>query len=101
MSEVTSTDGRARRYTRLGLTLLGVFGAALFSRSTQRANRSVGIVPGIDIARTISVGQRHACVTLADGRAQCWGTGGDGNLGDGTLESSGSFWHADGSALPW
>ena len=49
MSRVTPTDGRARRYTRLGLTLLGVLGAGLFSRATQRANHQLGIVPGLEI----------------------------------------------------
>ncbi len=39
---------------------------------------------GITDARSVSAGARHACVVRADGRIACWGSNGDGRLGDGT-----------------
>ncbi|MEY3266759.1 MAG: hypothetical protein RJA15_1205, partial [Actinomycetota bacterium] len=38
--------------------------------------------------RTVAVGVRHACATLADDTVWCWGTNTWGQLGDGTQNDS-------------
>lgn len=38
----------------------------------------------IDDARGLGLGARHACAVRASGRVACWGSNGDGRLGDGT-----------------
>ena len=40
-------------------------------------------IPGVSGAVTLAAGARHACAGLAEGRLLCWGTGREGQLGDG------------------
>jgi alpha-tubulin suppressor-like RCC1 family protein len=40
-------------------------------------------VSGITTATQVSVGKRHACALLSDGRVKCWGDNRYGQLGDG------------------
>ena len=49
---------------------------------------SVGL-PFVDlgtnlVAKSVSVGNKHTCVTLTSGKVKCWGEGGDGRLGLGS-----------------
>lgn len=40
------------------------------------------VVPGVDGAVSVSIGQRHACAALSDGTVKCWGLdNGTGRLG--------------------
>ncbi len=41
------------------------------------------IVFGISTAVAVAVGHMHSCAVLADGRAQCWGSNGSGQIGNG------------------
>lgn len=41
----------------------------------------VGLTTGVT---ALAVGYQHACAVLASGAVQCWGSNGNGNLGDGT-----------------
>lgn len=46
------------------------------------------VVPGIDGAVSVSVGQQHACAVIGDGSVKCWGTdGGMGRIGAEVPES--------------
>jgi len=45
-------------------------------------------VSGITTATAVAVGVNAACALLADGTVQCWGVGGVGQLGNGTLTSA-------------
>ena len=42
-----------------------------------------GAVVGVSDAVGIASGNDYSCVVLSDGKAQCWGRGGSGQLGDG------------------
>jgi alpha-tubulin suppressor-like RCC1 family protein len=44
------------------------------------------LVPGISNAVGVTARERHVCAWLADKTAMCWGTNGEGELGDGTIE---------------
>jgi len=44
-------------------------------------------VNGIEHAREVHVSTHHACALLISGEVSCWGFNGNGNLGDGTIES--------------
>ena len=48
-------------------------------------------VRGIGSAVQVAVGGHHACALLADGSVACWGSGADGELGNGQLGSSSSI----------
>ena len=44
-------------------------------------------VVGLDsVVVFAAAGNTHTCVALADGRVRCWGSGTDGQLGDGANE---------------
>ena len=45
---------------------------------------------GVSGAVGVASGGRHACVVLGDGRVQCFGDNGGGQLGDGTTTSRAS-----------
>ncbi|NRA35095.1 MAG: hypothetical protein HRU17_17340 [Polyangiaceae bacterium] len=45
----------------------------------------IGIASDLVGAVSISAGKLHACAVLASGLAACWGSGGDGRLGNGGL----------------
>ncbi len=45
-------------------------------------------VPGIRNATKVVVGMNHACTLLDVGTVQCWGTNGNGQLGDGSATGS-------------
>ncbi len=45
-------------------------------------------VSGLAGAASVSVGDYHACATLIDGRAMCWGRNDNGQLGNGTTTDS-------------
>ncbi|MEM9188065.1 MAG: hypothetical protein AAGF12_02725 [Myxococcota bacterium] len=45
-------------------------------------------VLGIDNAIDVSAGDDHACAVTEDGRVLCWGNGGQGRLGNGTVETA-------------
>lgn len=59
-------------------------GNALGTSGTERRT-SPGVVAGTGTARQVSVNSSdvHACAVLADGRAGCWGSNEDGQLGTG------------------
>ncbi|MBK6580764.1 MAG: hypothetical protein IPG17_32370 [Sandaracinaceae bacterium] len=40
-------------------------------------------IPGVDDALSVSVGQSHVCAVRRSGAVACWGSGGEGQLGDG------------------
>lgn len=48
---------------------------------------SGGTSAGFACAPRIAVGEDFACALLGDGRVKCWGSNGNGQLGDGTLLS--------------
>lgn len=41
-------------------------------------------VSGVSGARSLALGDDHACALLGGGTAECWGRDDDGQLGDGT-----------------
>jgi len=45
-------------------------------------------VVGISTATAVGVGAEHSCALLAGGTVQCWGAGGDGQLGNGVYSGS-------------
>jgi alpha-tubulin suppressor-like RCC1 family protein len=45
-------------------------------------------VSGLTDAVSLSTGVDHTCATLYDGKAECWGANGNGQLGNGTLSPS-------------
>lgn len=51
------------------------------------ANPSPVLVTGIDDALAIAVGTNHACAARKSGGVACWGAGGAGQLGDGTVKA--------------
>jgi alpha-tubulin suppressor-like RCC1 family protein len=50
-------------------------------------NPSPALVAGIDDAFAVAVGQAHACAARKSGGVSCWGAGGSGQLGDGTVKA--------------
>ena len=49
----------------------------------------VVVVPGVTDAIDVAAGREHSCALRKDGTVLCWGSGYQGNLGDGTLGKSG------------
>lgn len=45
-------------------------------------------VPGIDSAVEVAAGYWHTCARMADGTVWCWGSNGQGQLGNGSMTSS-------------
>ncbi len=62
--------------TLLALVALWVEGAGTTS---EAAGNSLGQATAIAVSGT------HSCVLMAEGDVRCWGTNGDGRLGDGTI----------------
>lgn len=50
--------------------------------------QTISLVERIQNAVSIAAGDSHGCAALADGTVRCWGTGSNGQLGDGTTLSS-------------
>jgi len=69
------------------LGYVGCSGASL--GNSQQGDTSVfTTVPLIDDARSVGTGLLFGCVLRMNGTVACWGTNGDGNLGDGTEEDA-------------
>ena len=64
------------------LALFTVITALVLSFATR-----VDAVP-LGGVTSLSSGEDHSCVRLSSGQARCWGTGGDGELGDGSMDSA-------------
>lgn len=61
-------------------------GVGQLGDSTQSHSRTVPVrVKGIRNATAITAGYSHTCALLADRTVMCWGAGGNGQLGNGTL----------------
>lgn len=51
---------------------------------------AVPVVPAVTFPTfvgTVAAGRNHSCVLASDGRAACWGSNDNGQLGDGSVES--------------
>lgn len=55
---------------------------------TQLSSSTPVNVKGINSAKAVTVGIRHACAVLQSGKIMCWGDNSYGQLGDGTTQSS-------------
>jgi len=78
-----ATDGAAYCWGGPPSTYIDVY----HDQATVYANTPTSIAGGIIFAE-ISRGFEHACGLTTDGAAYCWGDNGNGQLGDGTTDSS-------------
>jgi alpha-tubulin suppressor-like RCC1 family protein len=82
-----------RRLPEFGLRVavaLAVVGAA-FALLDGPARGDIGeaaVASVADKQRLMALGTRHSCAVTDDGRVECWGDNDDGQLGNGTLETS-------------
>lgn len=67
------------------ITCWGDFGTQL---GPEFGDGITATVPGIDDATAVAVGYTHACAIRRDATLWCWGTGDNGELGDGRRVSS-------------
>ena len=63
------------------LALLSVVTALAFTFATRADALPLSGVT------SLSSNEDHSCVRLSNGQAGCWGTGGDGEIGDGSMDS--------------
>jgi len=82
-SMVLSADGSIKTW---GLNWSGVLGNATLTGGTMDPVQVVGI----SNATAISAGATHSLALLADGTVRAWGANDAGQLGDGTLDPSGT-----------
>ncbi|HVH45063.1 MAG TPA: hypothetical protein VM925_22070 [Labilithrix sp.] len=59
--------------------------------SSSTASLSPVTVPSIDDATFLWAGFEHACVTRKAGKVTCWGSAGEGQVGNGAIEAAGSI----------
>ena len=65
--------------------------AGEMGRGNTTTPATVGDVPGLTSGvRAIAAGQYHACALLADRTVKCWGSNGNGELGNGTTTDTSS-----------
>jgi alpha-tubulin suppressor-like RCC1 family protein len=74
-----------------GYNLIGELGDGIVAGPDRCGSSACSWKPvavrGITRATWVSVGGYHACATLVNGTAKCWGDGLDGQLGDGSATS--------------
>jgi alpha-tubulin suppressor-like RCC1 family protein len=77
------TNGQARCW---GYNADGELGNGTISANRRRpvVVRAVSGPGPLTGVRRVSIGGYHACATLTNGQARCWGYNGEGSLGDGT-----------------
>ncbi len=73
-----------------GLNTLGQLGDGSYVDRWQATwtDGTPAQVVGLSGIKQIAVGDAHACALLSDGTVQCWGSHGNGQLGDGTAAST-------------
>lgn len=90
-------SAQPRLATRTALLCLVVVALIASGCSGDDAENALGVDPevflptsleGISNAVDVSVGGTHACAVLEDGSVACWGSNGDGQLGDDTFVDS-------------
>lgn len=72
----------------LGTGQLGASGTPVAVAGLSVAPSSVGAPAGGQKVDSVSMANGHACAVLAGGRATCWGSNSQGELGDGTTTDS-------------
>jgi alpha-tubulin suppressor-like RCC1 family protein len=60
-----------------------------YARATNPGSEALatGLVPGGLLFVDLDVGDRHACAVATDGKVYCWGSGWNGQLGDGRSDT--------------
>ncbi len=71
------------------LYALGFLRVAVFRGSPPETYRNVPVdVTGVAGATDVAAGLSHSCAVVSGGAVTCWGSNGDGQLGDGTNSDS-------------
>ena len=82
-----SNNPRVARISSAGMVT--AVGTGFTTITAESGGHSYESVVTVTVALTsISAGRTHTCGTTSTGRTACWGTNGEGELGDGTIFSS-------------